>query len=131
MVSYRSSNKNVSSANYHLIWCSKYRRRVLVGAVEERLKEILGRVAEEVGTEIIEVWVMPDHIHPLVEIPPAVALLEFMWVAKGRSSRLGRAEFAAVRRLGRWWSPSWFCSTVGGAPLEVVRRSVEKQKRAG
>jgi REP-associated tyrosine transposase len=131
VVSYRSSNKTVYSAKYHLIWCPKYRRRVLAGAVEERLKEILGRVAQEVGAEIIEVEVMPDHVHLLVEIPPAVALSEFMGVAKGRSSRLLRAEFAGLRRLPCWWSPSWFCSTVGGAPREVVLRYVENQKGAG
>jgi REP-associated tyrosine transposase len=104
---------------------------VLVGAVEERLKVILWRVALEVGAEIIEVEVMPDRIHLLVEIPPAVALWELMRVAKGRACRLLRAEFAALRLLGCLWSPSWFCSTVGGASLEVVRRYVENQKRAG
>jgi putative transposase len=52
-VSYRSSNRTVSSANYHLIWCPKYRRRVLVGAVEEGLETILAGVAGEVGAEII------------------------------------------------------------------------------
>ncbi len=131
MVGYRSSNKTAYSAKYHLIWCPKYRRRVLVGAVEERLKEILGRVAQEVGAEIMEVEVMPDHVELRVEIPPAVALSKFMRVAKGRSSRLGRAELAALGRLPCLWGQWWFCSTVGGAPLEVVRGNVENQKRAG
>jgi putative transposase len=89
VVGYRSSKKTVYSAKYQLIWCPKYRRGALVGAVEERLEEILGRVA------------------------------------KGRSSRLGRAEFAALRRLPCCWGRSWLCSTVGGAPLGVVGRCVE------
>ncbi len=130
MVSYRSSNTTVYSAKYHLIWCPKYRRRVLAGAVEERLKEILGQVAEEVGAKILEVEVRPDHVHVVVEIPPAVARWEFMRLAKGRWSRLLGAEFSAWRRLPWWWSPSWLCSTVGGAPLEVVRGDVENQQRA-
>lgn len=128
MVSYRSSNKTVYSAKYHLMWCPKYRRGVVAGAVVERLTEILGRVAEEVGAEILEVEVMPDHVHVPVVIPPAVALSEFIGLATGRSSGLLRAEFPALRRLPCLWNPS--CSTVGGAPLEVVRGDVENQKQA-
>ena len=126
---YRSTNKTVYSAKYHLIWCPKYRRNVLVSGVDERLKEILSQVAGEVGAEVIEMEVMPDHVHLLVEIPPPVALSRFVQLAKGRSSRLLRQEFPRLRRLPCLWSPSWFVSTVGGAPLEVVRRYVENQKR--
>ena len=129
-MAYRSANKTVYSAKYHLIWCPKYRRRVLAGAAEERLKEVLAEVAADVGAGIIEVEVMPDHVHVLVEIPPAVALSRFVQLAKWRSSRRLRAEFPALRCLPWVWSPSWFVSTVGGAPLEVVRCSVENQKRA-
>ena len=128
LVAYRSASKSVYSAKYHLIWCPRYRRRVLVCVVEERLKVVLAEVAADVGADIIEVEVMPVHV--LVEIPPAVALSRFVQLAKGRSSRRLRAEFPALRRLPCLWSPSWFVSTVGGAPLEVVRRYVENQKRA-
>ena len=62
---YRSSNKTVYSAKYHLIWCPKYRRRVLVDGVDARLKAIIAEVAAEVGVEVIEVEVMPDHVHLL------------------------------------------------------------------
>jgi putative transposase len=127
---YRSSNRAVFSAKYHLIWCPKYRRGVLVGRVEERLKEIIGQVVGEAGGTVIEVEVMPDHVHLLVEFPPAVPFSKLVQLLKGRSSRLLRAEFPALRRMAVLWSPSWFVSTVGGAPLEVVRRDVENQKRA-
>jgi REP-associated tyrosine transposase len=116
-----STNMTVYSAKYHLIWCPKYRRRVLVG---ERVKVIIGDVA----AEVIEVEVMPDHVHLLAEVPPTVPLSRFVGLAKGRSSRLLRMEFPRLRRLPVLWSPSWFVSTVGGAPLEVVRRYVENQK---
>jgi len=125
---YRSTNKTVYSAKYHIIWCPKYRRRVLAGPVEARLKEIVAEVVAEAGGEVIEVEVMPDHVHLLVEVPPAVAQL--VQKLKGCSSRMVRAEFAHLRRLPALWSPSWFVSTVGGAPLEVVRRYVENQKQA-
>ena len=129
-VGYRSTNKTVYSAKYHIIWCPKYRHSVLAGRVEVRLKEIIFEVIDEAGGEVIEVEVMPDHVHLLVEVPPVVALSKLVQKLKGRSSRLLRAEFPPLRRLPALWSPSWFVSTVGGAPLEVVRRYVEGQKRA-
>ena len=127
-VRYHSTNKRVSSAKDHLIWCPRYRRRVLVGGVDERVKVIIGDVAAEVGTEVIEVEVMPDHVHLLAEVPPTVPLSRVVGLAKGRSSRLLGMEFPRVRRLPVLWSPSWFVSTVGGAPLEVVCRYVENHK---
>ncbi|MGH7748237.1 MAG: IS200/IS605 family transposase [Candidatus Dormibacteria bacterium] len=132
-VGYRSTNKTVYSAKYHDTapqGQQKYRRRVLVGRVESRLKEIIGEVVAELGASIIEGEVMADHVHVLVEIPPTVALSRFVGLVKGRSSRFLRAEFAYLRRMPVLWSPSWFVSTVGGAPLEVVRRYVENQKAA-
>ena len=118
---YRSANKTVFSAKYHVIWCWKYRRPVLVGGVEERLQEIMG----EVGGWVIEV---EDHMHRLVEVP-AVPFSKLVQLLEGRSSRLGRREFPAWRRMPSLWSPAWLVSIVGGAPLGVVGRSVENQKR--
>ena len=100
----------------------------MLAGVDERVKVIIGDVAAEVGVEVIEVEVMPDHVHLLAEVPPTVPLSRFVGLAKGRSSRLLRMEFPRLRRLPVLWSPSWFVSTVGGAPLEVVCRYVENQK---
>ena len=110
----------------------QYRARVLVGAVEARPKEIIAEVVAELGGEVIEVEVMPDHVHLLVEVPPAVGLSRLVNLLKGRSSRLLRREFRSWRGAGMrsLWSASWFVSTVGGAPLGVVRHCVENQKAA-
>jgi putative transposase len=78
--------------------------------------------------EVIEIEVMPDHVQLLAELPPTVPLSEFVRRLKGRSSRLVRMEFPRLRHLPVLWSPSWVVSTVGGAPLEVVRRYVGNQK---
>jgi putative transposase len=94
------------------------------------LKELIANVVGEAGGEVIEVEVMPDHVHLLVKVPPTVALSKLVRSLKGRSSRVLRSEFPPLRRLPILWSPSWFVSTAGGAPLEVVRRYVENQKRA-
>ena len=84
----------------------------------------------EFGGMVIEVETMPDHVHLLVELPPQVAVSDLVKILKGRSSRRLRQEFAHLARMKCLWSPSWFVSTVGGAPLEVVRRYVENQKLA-
>lgn len=125
-----SANKTVFSAKYHIVWCPKYRRKVLAGEVETRLGEIVGEVCDELGASVIEMEVMPDHVHLLAGIPPAVALSVFVQAIKGRSCRLLRQEFPHLRGLPALWSSSWFISTVGGAPLHVVCRYVENQKAA-
>jgi putative transposase len=71
---------------------------------------------------------MPDHVHLLAEVPSSVPICRFVGVLKGRSSRVLREEFPHLRRLASLWTPSWFVSTVGGAPLVVVPRYVENQK---
>ena len=130
-VAYRSTNETVYSAKYQIVWCPKYRRRVLGGAVGERLRELVAEVAGELGVAVVEMGVMADHVLLLVEIPPAVGLSRFVGLAKGRTSRVLRQEFGALRRWPILWTPSWFVSTVGGAPLEIVRRYVENQETAG
>jgi putative transposase len=121
---YQSTNK---TAKYHLIWCPNYRRVLAVG-VDARLKAIFAEVVAGVGAEVIEIEAMPDHVHLLAEPRPTVPLPEIVRLLKGRSSRLMRMEFPRLRRLPVLWSPSWFVCTVGGAPLEVVRRAVGNQK---
>lgn len=120
---YRSTRKSVFSAKYHVIWCPKYRRDVLRGPIQTRLKQIIGEVVAEFGGVVIEVETMPDHVHLLVELPPQAAVSELVQNLKGRS-------FAHLARMKCLWSPSWFVSTVGGAPLDVVRRYVENQRVA-
>lgn len=127
---FRSSNKTVYSAKYHVVWCPKYRRRVLAGRVADRLEAIVREVVAEHGGEILGLEVMPDHVHLLVELPLAVPLSRLVQLLKGRSSRRLRQEFPSLRRLLALSSPSWFVSTVGGAPLDLVKRYVENQKRA-
>lgn len=127
---YRSNHNVVFSSKYHLVWCPKYRRRVLVGKVEDRLKELIAQVCAEHRVEVIGLGVMPDHVHLLVEVDPSFGVGRLVGLLKGRTSRRARAEFPHLRRLPSLWTNSWFCSTVGGAPLAVVKRYVENQKLA-
>lgn len=125
----KSNNDVVYSCKYHVVWCPKYRRKVLVDGVDERLKEIAHAVAEEMRFEIIEMEVMPDHVHMLVEVDPQLGIHKAVKRIKGRSSHDLREEFPWLRRrLPSLWTNSYFVSTVGGAPLAAARRYIEDQK---
>lgn len=128
-IRYESNLNVVYSCKYHVVWCPKYRRRVLVNGVDMRLKEIIHKVADEHQSEIFELEVMPDHVHLLVEVDPQFGIHRLIKLMKGRSSRLIRLEFSWIKsRLPTLWTNSYFVSTVGGAPLEVVKQYIEQQK---
>ena len=125
----KSNNNVVYSCKYHVVWCPKYRRKVLVDGVDERLKEIAQAVAEEMRFEIVEMEVLPDHVHMLVEVDPQLGIHKAVKRIKGRSSHDLREEFPWLRRrLPSLWTNSYFVSTVGGAPLAAARRYIEDQK---
>jgi putative transposase len=130
MVAYRLTNTTVYPAKYYIIWCPRYRRRLLGGGLETRRERIIDRVVAGAGGEVIEVEVMADQVHLLVEVAATVALSKLVQSLKGRWSRVLRAEFGAVRRGGALWSPSWLVSTVAGGPVEGVGGCVENRKRA-
>jgi putative transposase len=128
---YKSNNNVVYSCKYHVVWCPKYRRKVLVPGVDERLKEVLREVADETKSEIMEMELMPDHVHLLVEVDPQFGIHSLVKLMKGRSSRVLRHEFAWLKsRLPTLWTNSYFVSTVGGAPLEIVKQYIESQPRS-
>ncbi|MBU6995361.1 IS200/IS605 family transposase [Ferrovum myxofaciens] len=128
-IKYKSNLNVVYSCKYHVIWCPKYRRSVLVKGVDVRLKEIIQDVATEYKCEILELEVMPDHVHLLVEVDPQFGIHRLIKLMKGRSSKLIREEFKWVKsRLPTLWTNSYFVSTIGGAPLEVVKQYIEQQK---
>ena len=124
------SNRNVIYAcQYHVVWCPKYRRPVLVHGVDQRLKVILRQVAAERQAKIIEMEVMPDHVHLLVEVDPQFGIHRLVRYMKGRSSHHLRSEFPWLRsRLPTLWTNAYFVATVGGAPLSIIKQYIENQK---
>ena len=125
---YKSNNNVVYSCKYHVVWCPKYRRKVLVSAIAVRLKEIIRAVCDEVSSDIIEMEIMPDHVHLLVEVDPQFGIHKLIKTIKGKSSFLLRQEFPELRtRLPSLWTNSYFVSTVGGAPLAVIKQYIENQ----
>ena len=129
-IKYKSNKNIVYSCKYHVIWCPKYRRKVLVNGVDTRLKEIIFDIATKCSADIIEVEVMPDHVHLLVEVDPQFGIHKLVKLIKGTSSKILRLEFSWLKsRIPTLWTNSYFVSTVGGAPLEVIKQYVERQKQ--
>jgi putative transposase len=125
---YRNSHHTVSLVNYHLVWIPKRRKKVLVGDVEKRLREIIWEVAREKDWKIIALEIMPDHIHLFVNVPPQVAPHQVAKAIKGRSSRLLRQEFPHLLKLPSLWTHSYFVSTAGNVSSETIKRYIEEQR---
>ena len=112
-----------------MVWCPKYRRSVLINGVDVRLKELMKETCDSLNVEIIEMEIMPDHVHILLEVDPQYGIHKAIKAIKGRTSRVLRQEFPWLRsRLPTLWTNSYFCSTVGGAPLSVIKQYIENQK---
>jgi putative transposase len=126
---FKSNRHVVYSCKYHIIFCPKYRRKVLVQGVDMRFKEIATTLATEMRVDVLELEVMPDHVHLLCEIDPQLGVHKFVKHLKGRSSRLLRQEFDWLRsRLPTLWTNAYFVATVGGAPLAVIKQYIENQR---
>ncbi len=113
--SFKSNHNGMYSCQYHVVFCPKYRRKVLSEAIAQRLTEIVQTVAEETGSQVLQIEVLPDQVPRLCEVDPQLGIHKFVRLVKGRSSRLLRQEFPALKsRLPTLWTNSVFCATVGG-----------------
>jgi putative transposase len=119
----------VFSLKYHLVFCPKYRKSVLGGPVEVRLKELLTLKAQELGITLHTMEVMPDHVHLFVESDPGMAPAKIAAQLKGYTSRILRQEFRHLRtQLPSLWSRSYYIGSIGHVSEATVRRYIEHQK---
>lgn len=124
---FRRSAGGVSSLGLHLVWCPRFRRRVLGGRVAGRLVELLDEIAAEHDWQIVAREVVPDHVHIFVRVHPTDSPAGVARAFKGRTSRVLRAEFAWLGRQGALWSKSYFAASVGYVSEAAVRRYIEHQ----
>ena len=127
----RRTSGGVCSLGLHLVWCPKYRRRVLGGRVARRCGELLEQVAAERGWQIVAKEVMPDHVHLFVRVGPTEAPPAVLRAFKGRTARVLRQEFPLLRNHAKvLLSPSYFAASVGYVSESTVRRYIEHQWEA-
>jgi putative transposase len=125
---FRRTPGGVCSTGLHLVWCPKYRRRILGGRVAARCGQLLELVAAEHGWEIVAREVMPDHVHLFVGVGPTDAPAQVVRAFEGHTARVLRAEFPHLCRFAKLlWSPSYFAASVGYVLESTVRHYIEDQ----
>ena len=124
------SSHAVYDIQYHIVWTTKYRYKVLQGKVAERLRELLKQGCEARGMKIIRGSVGKDHVHMLISCPPTLAPCQIMQYLKGRSSKMLQEEFAELKKR-YWgqhlWAVGYFCRTVGAVTEEMIKQYIEEQ----
>ena len=120
--------------NYHLVWIPRYRKKVLVGPIEARLKELLVEIATQYGFEILAVEVMPDPVHLFVSAPPKIAPAEIVRLVKGITSRRLKKEFESLRRQywgknATLWAEGYYVGTAGHVSAETIKRYIEESQK--
>jgi putative transposase len=126
---YHIDHSIVYSCQYHVIFCPKYRRPVLVDTVAARLKELLLAKQDEYGYTVLESEVMPDHVHLLLDVDPRMGVASVVAKIKGYTSHELRQQFPWLRRrLPTLWTRSKFISSVGAVTLDVVQAYIASQK---
>ena len=122
----------VYSIQYHLVWCVKYRHKVLSGDIDERLKELLYKIALDSKFAIKEIETDLDHVHLLIECSPQHYIPDMLKALKGVSARLLMKEFGVVLKKKLWgghlWSPSYFVATVSENTESQIREYIQNQK---
>lgn len=128
MEAYQHSRNKVYLIQYHLVWCPKRRKPVLVGKVKERLEQIIYDVANKLGIKIIELAINPDHLQLFISAYPTIPVHKIVKRIKGRSSNILRREFPELLKLPSLWTHSYFVSTIGNVSKEAVEKYIQAQK---
>ncbi len=129
MVEIKSNKHSKWQTAYHIVWIPKYRKSVLKGKIEERLKELIFEIADEYGFDIIALEIMPDHIHLFVSAPPKYAPATLVKLFKGITARKLFKEFPELKkqfRKGHLWTPSYYLGTAGNVSADTIKRYIEE-----
>lgn len=131
MNNYTYSRTCVYNINYHIVWCTKYRRRVLTSSVEERLRTILTNIGIEKGfTVVVSKVGEQDHVHCFVSAPPKLSVTDIVRYLKGISGRYLFIEFPEIKDQlwhGHLWNDSYFVETIGSTSEDNIKKYIERQ----
>jgi len=131
MAEYRKGPHTVYDIQYHLVWATKYRYRILVGEIGTRLRDLIRQICMTRDIMILKGHVGPDHVHLLVSSPPQIAVAKLVQSLKGKSSRLLQQEYPSLRK--RYWgrhlcARGYFCATVGRVTDKMVKAYIDQQE---
>jgi putative transposase len=131
MVDVITSRNCVYQTAYHVIWCPKYRRDVLTGAVAQEVGTVLDSICTGRNWPVLCKEIQADHVHLFVSIPPAIAVADAVKILKGTSARRLFLLFPALKKRlwgGHLWSPSYYVGTAGSVSAETIRRYIERSE---
>ena len=125
---YRHESNAISLLNYHFVFIPKRRKKVLVGAIADRLQQFICELVVENRWKIIAMEIMPDHVHLFLNVKPTDDPSSIMRKIKGRASHHLRKEFPELLKIPTLWTPSYFVSTAGNICTETVKKYIEQQR---
>lgn len=126
---YNTTHSLVYSCQYHVIFCPKYRRKILVDDIGQRLKALIREKQSQYGYKILDMEIMPEHVHLLLDVNPQIGISKTIAQIKGYTAHILRKEFPRLKsQLPCMWTRSKFISTVGSVTLDVVKKYIEDQK---
>jgi len=126
---WKSSSHAVYNCGYHIIWCPKYRKKVLTGDIELRLKELLELKSKEHGWNLEQMEIMPDHVHIFIKATPNDSPIFIVSQLKGYTSNILRKEFEILRtRIPTLWTRSYYVETIGHISEETIKKYINEQK---
>lgn len=124
-----NSNTSIYNIGYHIIWCPKYRRKVLINEIENKLRDIIITKCNELDCNVHELNIMPDHVHLFVKTKPTIAPHFLVQQIKGISSRILRNEFKELKsKMPSMWTRSYFIESVGHISQETIQKYIQEQK---
>jgi len=133
MTEYRRGPHTVYDIQYHMVWVTKYRHRILVGEIGVRLRDVIRQISMTRDVTILKGHVGADHVHVLVSVPPHIAAANLVQSFKGKSSRLLQMEYPSLRKRywGRHlWARGYFCATVGAIMDKMVKAYIDQQEKS-
>jgi putative transposase len=133
MAKWKKAAHVVYQCSYHLVWTPKYRYRILQGEIKEYVEKKIRAICEWKRVEILEITIMPDHIHMVAIIPPKLAVAELMGILKGKTAIAVFQHRKSLRTKPYWGNHFWsrgYCVTTVGIDEEKIRRYVKYQEDA-
>jgi putative transposase len=126
---YQRTATTVYLMNYHFVWSPRYRRKLLVRKIAQRLGQLIYEKAKQLECRVIRLRIMSDHVHLFIESNPKLSPNRVIGEIKGYTSRVLRREFPELLKMPTLWTRSYFVSTAGNVSSKVIEQYIEAQKR--
>jgi putative transposase len=123
------TNHNVYNISYHIIWIPKYRKKILIGKIKERLIELFKEIELKINIKIETYEIMTDHIHLFVKGNLNICVSDIMKYLKGYTSYVLRKEFNHLKKYKSLWTSSYYCESIGHISEATVKKYINDQNK--